>query len=496
MLELTNHVLVDVGIHTITAFAGVESPAQVTPQHLDAIADQLAQIYSTGIGRSLSQGIVFPNSGFTQAAFDGPKLAHKRRAWADLVLRGHQNLDLEAIVSALEKPEYRAMVLRGAADAPPCAFTGKPAYLRVSRDMFPMLNGRGVINFGGLGTAGVPVSDLALLAIHAMPLGCVISQGRLLAVESDDPQIAFGIVRRNYEKNIAFLNLAAQGTMMGFPNISSFKTRLIDLLVDVIGALSGGDYEYRIPSLTAYHFSNSGQDAKMDIYSLPSSVVAFVREANMGSRRAAWQEIVNRAWQQEKVEQEELQEERPKITRRNFLYEDLFSLPQNARAFLRTYILRQPLKALKNDVRGTYDLRRESDLVSWEITDLFLRRMMNMEKARIDKIRELGDSLAEHIRQHNDHRLLRELYRATRYPSFRLTLLRAISAQRGGDQPLVPFDTYIKVFEENDDLERTDWNLARDLLLIRVFEQLHRANKLDELANALEPDSATEANAE
>ena len=66
MLELTNHVLVDVGIHTITAFAGVESPAQVTPQHLDAIADQLAHIYASGIGRSLSQGIVFPNSGFTR----------------------------------------------------------------------------------------------------------------------------------------------------------------------------------------------------------------------------------------------------------------------------------------------------------------------------------------------------------------------------------------------------------------------------------------------
>ena len=400
-------------------------------------------------------------------------------------------------MNALEKPEYRAVVLRGVSDAPPCAFTGKPSYLRVSRDMFPMLNGRGVINFGGLGRAGVPVSDVALLAIHAMPLGCVISQGRLLAVESDDPKLAFGIARRNYEKNSAFLNLAAQGNMTGFPNISSFKTRLIDLLVGVLGELSGGDYVYRIPSLTAYHFSNSGQDAKMDIYSLPSPVVAFVREADKGSRRAAWQAIVSRAWHEEKEEQEELQEERPKLTRRNFLYEDLFSLPQNGRAFLRTYILRQPLKALKNDVRGTYDLRRESDLVSWELTDLFLRRMMNMEKARVEKIRELGDSLAEYIRQHNDRRLLRALYNATRYQAFRLALLRTIAQQRGsGAEPLVPFDTYIKVFEESEDFERMDWNLARDLLLIRIFEQLHRAHKLAELADALEPESTADSTAE
>ena len=57
-------------------------------------------------------------------------------------------------MNALEKPEYRAVVLRGVSDAPPCAFTGKPSYLRVSRDMFPILNGRSVINFGGLGKTG------------------------------------------------------------------------------------------------------------------------------------------------------------------------------------------------------------------------------------------------------------------------------------------------------------------------------------------------------
>ncbi|MEP7287808.1 MAG: hypothetical protein ABI947_18795 [Chloroflexota bacterium] len=196
MLKRTGFVQVDTGINVITAFAGKENLGNVTLEDLDAIADFLEQVYSDGVGQSLAAGIAFTNSGFAQASWNDAKFRYKRVAYANFVLRGHQNRDLEPILKDLDKDEYRAMVLRDNPDAPRCAFTGEPAYLRVSRDMLPMLNGRGVINFGGLGMAGLPVSDIALLAIHAMPLGCLISQGRLLAVESDNTEIAFEFVRK------------------------------------------------------------------------------------------------------------------------------------------------------------------------------------------------------------------------------------------------------------------------------------------------------------
>ncbi len=485
MLELTGFVQIDTGIHVITAYAGKINPADVTLEDLDEIADRLEEFYSDGVGQSLAAGIAFTNSGFSQASWNDTRFRYKREAYANLVLRGHQHPDLEPILEALSKDEYREMVLRDTPGAPLCAFTGQPAYLRVSRDMLPMLNGRGIINFGGLGIAGLPVSDLALLAIHAMPLGCVISQGRLLAVESSDPELAFQFAKDNLEKNLRNISMAQSAGWKKLPNQTAFKTSLIDGLMRIRNLPKGiARFRRHPPSLTAYHFSNSGTDPKADIYTLPSSVVDFVITASVGKYQDAWSGIVGSAWQEDKPIEKEREDSEPKFTQRNHFYEDLFGLPDNARQFIRTYFLRQPMSRIKKDVRSNYSLRTQADLISWELTDLFLTRMMNVEKSRIDHIRALGDRLAAHIESSGDKRLLNELYNARDYRAFRLALLRAVRNYKG-DAPLVEFDGYISIFEESEEYARLDWNLARDLLLIRIFEQLHQAGQLDQFAGAI-----------
>lgn len=493
MLKLTGFVLPDVGILTLTALAKKTDPAAVTAADLDAAAAYLQEFYSQGIGKSLAAGVVFPNSGFVQAAFDKPEFAFKRQAWADFVLRGHRGLDLEPILAALGKPEYRQMVLRGAENER-CVFTGEPAYLRVSRDMLPLINGRGVMNFGPMGEAGLPVSDVILLAIHALPLGCVITQGALLAVESDDAELMFDFVKANLEKNQRFINLARQNDYEKFPNLSSYKTRLMDVLVTSFLEGEGRRNNTRAPSLNAYHFSNNGTSARVTVYALPSSTVMFVRTASQADYAASWQQIVQRGWTEEKNESDELQQKAPKLTRRNLIYEDLFDLPESARSFLRTYFLRHSLKKFKTDPRGEYSLFTEADLVSWKLTALFLKRIMNMQQNRIDQIRSLGDRLASHIQQQDDRRLLKDLYFERQYWRLRAALLRAMYGYNG-DEPLVTFDGYTQIFEafeEGPGSERADWNLARDLLLIRIFEQLHAGGYWSVVKDTLQSEDADE----
>lgn len=492
MLKLTGFVLPDVGIRTLTAMAGKTDPATVTPEDLDAAADYLEKFYSQGIGKSLAAGVVFPNSGFVQSEYDKPQFQHKRRAWADFVLRGYRERDLEPTLQALDKKEYRAMVLRGIDEAPVCAFTGHPAYLRVSRDMLPMLNGRGIANFSPMGEAGLPVSGTTLLAIHALPLGCVITQGALLAVESDDNALLSAFVQANYETNRRFIHLANQNDYEKFPNISSYKTRLIDVLVSAFR--SAEDHldadAFRAPSLNAYHFSNNGTSARISIYPLPSSTVQFVWEAGKDDHAAVWQRIVARGRTQDKPESEELNSKTPKLTQRNLIYEDLFDLPENARAFLRTYFLRHPLRRFKNDPRGLYDPFADAGLISWKLTELFLKRIMGMKKNRTEQIRALGDRLAAHIQQRDDRRLLKDLYYERQYWRFRAAILRTMYGY-SGDEPLVSFDGYVQIFtpfEEGQGVERADWNLARDLLLIRIFEQLHLGGYWSTVTETLQTD--------
>jgi CRISPR-associated protein Cst1 len=498
-MRLTGFVLPDVGFLTMTAWVGKRDPSKLTKADLDEIADFLEGFYSAGIGRGLAAGVVFPNSGFVQSAFDKPEFQHKRTAWANFVLRGHQQLDLEPILQALDKDEYRAMVLRGVKDAPRCAFTGEEAYLRVTRDMLPMLNGRGIMNFSSMGEAGLPVSAEILLAIHALPLGCVMTQGALLAVESDEPVLMFEFVKVNVENNRRFISLAQENSYEKYPNTSAYKSRLIDVLVNAMSLQNFAKEDFRAPALNAYHFSNNGTSARVTVYSLPSSTVAFVRDANKGEHQAVWQRIVASARYEDKQEGEELQQKAPKLTQRNLLYDDLFDLPENAHQFLRTYFLRYGLRKLKNDPRGNYNLFADSNLLSWGLTRLFLKRMMNMDAKRIEALRVLGDNLATYIYDLDQRKLLKTLYGTRYYGEFRKELLKAMThfseRTRPDTEPLVSYDGFvdgfIKIFEEGDEFEKPDWNLSRDLLLIRIFEQLHHKGYLSKVADELQTEEET-----
>ncbi|MCS7040926.1 MAG: hypothetical protein NZP34_15065, partial [Caldilineales bacterium] len=179
--------------------------------------------------------------------------------------------------------------------------------------------------------------------------------------------------------------------------------------------------------------------------------------------------------------------------RRNYLYEDLFDLPVNAPQFLRTYFLRVALRYARpdqGDPRGGYSPRNEADLISWKITACFLRRVMNMDKDRIEAIRALGDRLADYVSSQNDRRFFRDFFTEQRYDYFRTALIKAnIAHVRRGNPPLITLDPYIEVFEEGDEVARTDWRFARDLVLIRMIEQLYEKGWLGANTEALPVES-------
>lgn len=100
-----------------------------------------------------------------------------------------------------------------------------------------------------------------------------------------------------------------------------------------------------------------------------------------------------------------------------------------------------------------------------------------MEQSRIEQIRQLGDRLAEYVNAQNDKRFFQEFFTQNRYDFFRSRLIKANLAHvKRGQPPIVQFEPYIQVFEEGDELARSDWRLARDLVLIRMVEKLHDMN--------------------
>ena len=221
MLKYTGHALVDVGVATITAFSGKQRPEELTERDLDNIADYIETEYVRNPLKSFLT-VAFPNSGFTQPAYE--KQPQKRRIYAERVLRS-----------------YRA-------DAPrlevPCVFTGEPA-VAVSFDVkgelkpghtfrqhIPLITGEGVINFHPYGVMGLPVSGEAMLALQAFPLGCAKCGGRLLAVHSDNEEITLHFAASFLESNRRALQLAQQEGSTKMPEARrAYRTLLIETLL-------------------------------------------------------------------------------------------------------------------------------------------------------------------------------------------------------------------------------------------------------------------------
>jgi CRISPR-associated protein Cst1 len=476
MLKYTGHPLVDVGVAMISAFVRKPNLALITETDLDKVAAFIEQEYPSEPLKSFL-GVAFTtNAWFNQPAFN--QQPEKRAEYGNRLLHGYR----QGMPLLNEK----------------CVFTGEPAVAtafsdklppgRVFRQHVPMLTGEGVINFHPWGDSGLPVSGEALLCIQAFPMGCAKCGGRLLAVHSDNPDLIQDFASEFLQENRRALQLARLAGSKKMPEAkSSAKTLLIETLLKVEQSRRDEAQEYHPCSVTAYHLTNSGQSDPLDtrnppleIYHLPLELTDFLSQIVGPDYKVEWSDIVQRAWwlsrarKKGKKGKEDTQEEdvRP---RRNMLYEDLFRLPGNAREFVRRYFLRIPVRTrFEEDPRRTYSLRDEAGLVSWKLTELFLRKVMTMNRDRIQQIRDLGDRLAAYVSKENDRRFFAAFFQH-RYDYFRTALIRAnLVYVQSGNPPLITFDPYIEIFEEGNEIARLDWRLVRDLVLIRMVEQLYQ----------------------
>lgn len=491
MLTYTGHPLIDVGVATITAFAGKRDPSLLTLQDLESIASYMEENYIVDPLKSFLTVAFTSNSGFSQPAYD--KAPEKRKIYAQKILYAF-------------RPGTPLLEAK-------CVFTGKPAVAisldvkdelplgRAYRQHIPLITGEDVVNFHPYGDAGLLVSGEALLAIHAFPLGCAKVGGRLLAVHADHPAFTFRFARHFLNENrkaIQVAQLAHEKKLAEPPR--RVATLLIETLLKLEKERTDTEAEENnLVSVTAYHLSNSGQGVALDIYHLPLEITDFLNTVTRNPRyKTLWDRLRERGWEiieakrskKKAHSQEELQE-----PRFNVLYEDLLKLPEDAPQFIRRYLLRLPMRSkLPGDPRATYSIRSEAELISWDLTQLFLQKVMVMNKNRIEQIRKLGDVLAEYVSKENDRQFFHQFFTAKRYDILRSALIRVnVARVKRCEEPVFNFDQYIEIFEQGEELPYSDWRLARDLVLIRMVERLYELGWIETHKEELpEPEVASE----
>lgn len=461
-LHWTFHPIVDVGVATLTAFAEKESPDDVTFEDLEKFAEYAERAYFTpAISGYLT---VLFTSNFINPSWT----LKKKKEYIGKILRSFK-----------VKPDRFL---------PPCVYCGRqsirlPTSKLAYRDLVPMLMARGIINFFPKGNSGLPLCGLCTTSIQAIAIGAPMVSGRALIVSSDDPTLTLALIKKWLPETRARIQLA-EATGQKPPNISRPLTQVIEALTSLERERA---YWRDDAGVTIYHLTNSGQGPDIDIYELPFNITKFIMRAQSVKYRDIWNEIVSSGWELIEIykEKEKKRGRKPKakakissedqLVRRNYLFEDLFTLPNEAGRFIRIYFLRQPPSfKQKADPRIHYKGWKDAKYIKWNLTELFLEEVVGMEKNRIEAIRKLGDRIAKEIILNNDKKLWWDIYNCQRPAEMRNILIRqSQKCIKSGKEPLIRFEPFLEIFEEGEELVRVDWKLAWDLMLIRVIEQLY-----------------------
>jgi len=484
MLNWTGHALVDVGIAAVCALRGKEDPAQITPEDLDAVADELERYYFGGALNSYLT-CVFMNSEYVQPG-TGPKKAETRKRYADRILRAHR-----------AEPEQVARTEL-------CVFSGLPATHRIHRGQMPLLTGEDVLNFFPSAAGGLFIAGPYLTALQALPLGGRRSEGKLLIAHSDSAFLTLSLARNFVEDNRRLLGLAMSGGLPvvegpderlpreqaswdaakkrpKYPDAKSAFTLIASDLLDVMERRREVFDRNVAASLQIYWLSSSGQGPSLEIFSVPSNLLRFLSQVTQASTSAAWHRMVARGWAVEDANRSAsiTGKRAPKPIRlylsgpgrsRNPVLVDLFRICEegfvdkpSARRFVKRYLL--------SELRGNIAHAEDCD---WELTDLFLKEVLIMSPERVQRIREFADSLASYIQTRNDDPFLKRITYATKPWVLRGELVKAQRKSAKGADLLFSLDEYLQVFEAEDSIGVADWSLVRDLICIRLIELLHK----------------------
>jgi CRISPR-associated protein Cst1 len=473
-------------------------PELLTLEDLDAAAEEMEKYYFSGLLTSYLT-CVFMNSEYVQPG-SGESKESTRKAYSRRVLFAHRSPS-DIGTAGLT-----------------CSFSSTPATHLVHRGQIPLLTGEDVLNFYPAGRGTLPIAGQYLTAIQALPLGGRRCEGKLLIGHSDNGNVTIELAAGYLKDNRRLLQLSKSGGLpqkdgfdpvllreqgawdtknkrAKYPDAKAAPSLISSDLIDVRAVQRAAELDEPV-SVTVYWLSSSGQGPSLSVFHLPSNMIFFLAKAGMAQNRAQWTSIVSKGWNVAATDNSGKvsgQSEIPASGKggknstmphgadggpgrsRNNVLADLFQIYESGAVDVR-YAQRFLRRHLLSEIRGKIACPEDCD---WSLAELFLKEVLGMEQQRIEAIRSFSDGLAEHIRLRNNKRLFRDIVRVDRAYEFRNALTKAQRNEADANGRLLfGLDEYLAVFEADDSVGRADWSLIRDLISIRLVEQLHKAGFL------------------
>lgn len=426
--QYTGNPFVDAGISAIVEWTGRRSPEEIIREDLESMIQEIIPIYlSEGWKKSFQS--IFPNS-----VYINPGYKDNRQE----VVQNFFKILIEGV---------RELGTAGTCIACGCRSASLLAKGKLPTKTHVPLTGSGELrNYFSYAGEGEQYCVTCVLAIQFCPL-VLQACGKLLLLHTNSAKV----LRYWAKKCITQVRTqVASGNLSGCvsQNFTRSQNALLYLTQDLIMSYDERWTDEWV-TLRIYHFTNYNQGPDLDIYELPTSVFRFLAYVKRGNFYRDWVQIYRRGFKGIK----ELKQNEEEY-KNNF--NEVFQKLLNGESIV-SYFLSKNRKILGN----------------WELMTYYLREVEHMSDERINTIKRVGDEIAAFIRQKNDLKRLGQLERADSYRYLR-NILRLIIKERAikmqAERPLFTLDEYVEyLFPEGE----RSWRETQDLLLFRIYEQLH-----------------------
>ncbi len=439
--KLMGNPFVDAGVCAICEWLGGHpQPNEITVEDLQEVVQQVVPLYCESEYRTQIR-FIFPNSTLTQ---------HSK------IQKGIQSLNEEL------KSEWFHQLCKvtDLGDTGDCMGCGRrSADFHLKKTEVPLTGSGSLRNFFPLFAEGVGYCAACALAIQLAPLGFVRSGGKFLALHSNSWKAISYWTRTCIEDVIS---RGSRNEFTGFFDPKESKAQnalfyMVRKMIEYEKARSDGNITMQV-----YSFSNDNRKAELDLYHLPARVFNFLRYAHRAQYAKNWYLIVRSGYRRQ--------------TKKGF--QNIDSDKTNP-----TEIYQKSTNLVYNNlledksIRGFFiDKLARKTRSNWELFSLYLQEVRTMEQTRVEKIKQVGNLISECIQESKDDKRLKQLERAKSYGECRNILRYVIREriQQGAPEPLFSIDDYMEyLFPASDNLNLTPWRETRDLLLFRIYEQLH-----------------------
>ncbi|RME87118.1 MAG: type I-B CRISPR-associated protein Cas8b1/Cst1, partial [Planctomycetota bacterium] len=358
-MRLTGNPFVDNGHFAFKTWQG-KWLWQASLEEIRDFVETLLQIYSSAPWKKVLS-YVFPNSPLTQTQ-----------------MKNKEQIFSQRLISYIEKANEENSM--GDSSFPLCSGCGsrkaqKYSYTKEYRFAYksevPLTGSGKMRNFFPAFLDGVTYCGYCLFAIQCSPLLYMRSQ-YLLLLHSNNPKVI------EIWANKAISELRRQLTSSNYkgPYTEDYTNSQNALfrMAEIILQEWEEEVEEGTTQMEVFHFTNYNQGPALEVFRLPSSLFDFLLAIKGQNLSRPWKEVVQRGFQKKGKKDEKKNFEELRKKTKNLVYHRLLQ--------------DQPITSffLDKSTRTPYG--------NWQVLELYLRKVMQMEKDYLEKVKNLGDRIS------------------------------------------------------------------------------------------------------